>query len=46
LMPESEGNIESERIYLAEKMKSPVLTDVKYLFMALYNIFTGKIKSS
>jgi lipopolysaccharide/colanic/teichoic acid biosynthesis glycosyltransferase len=46
LMPDSEGNIEAERIYLAEKMKSPVLTDVKYLFMALYNIFTGKIKSS
>lgn len=46
LMPDAQGNIEAERIYLAEKMKSPFLTDVKYLFMALYNIFSGKIKSS
>ncbi|MFW6350744.1 MAG: sugar transferase [Bacteroidota bacterium] len=46
LMPDSEGNIEAERIYLAEKKKSPFFTDVKYLFLALFNIFTGKIKSS
>lgn len=46
LMPDSEGNIEAERIYLAEKMKHPFRTDVKYLFLALYNIFSGKIKSS
>ncbi len=46
LMPDSEGNIEAERIYLAEKLKHPVRTDVKYLFLAVFNIFTGKIKSS
>ncbi|MFW5889845.1 MAG: sugar transferase [Marinilabiliaceae bacterium] len=46
LMPDAEGNIEAERIYLAEKMKSPVWTDVKYFFMAVYNILTGRIKSS
>lgn len=46
LMPDAEGNIEAERIYLAEKMNAPVWTDVKYFFMAVYNILTGKIKSS
>ncbi|MFO8002078.1 MAG: sugar transferase [Marinilabilia sp.] len=46
LMPDAEGNIEAERIYLAEKMKSPVWTDVKYFFMAVYNILSGRIKSS
>jgi lipopolysaccharide/colanic/teichoic acid biosynthesis glycosyltransferase len=46
LMPDSDGNIEAERIYLDEKMKHPVMTDFKYLVLALYNIFTGKIKSS
>jgi len=46
LMPDAHGNIEAERIYLAEKMKNPVWTDVKYLFMAVFNILTGKIKSS
>jgi hypothetical protein len=46
LMPDAQGNIEAERIYLSEKLKRPFLTDVKYLFLALYNIFTGKIKSS
>lgn len=46
LMPDAQGNIEAERIYLSEKLKRPFLTDVKYLFLALYNIFSGKIKSS
>ncbi len=46
LMPDSDGNIEAERIYLAEKAKHPLLTDYKYFFLAIYNIFTGKIKSS
>ncbi|MGM0375450.1 MAG: sugar transferase [Bacteroidota bacterium] len=46
LMPDADGNIEAERIYLAEKMQSPVWTDVKYFFMAVYNILTGRIKSS
>ncbi len=46
LMPDAEGNIEAERIYLAQKMKRPVYTDFKFFFMAIYNIFSGKIKSS
>jgi hypothetical protein len=46
LMPDSEGNIEAERIYLFEKAKHPYLTDIKYFFLALYNILSGKIKSS
>jgi hypothetical protein len=46
LMPDSEGNIEAERIYLSEKAKHPYLTDIKYFFLALYNILSGKIKSS
>ncbi len=45
-MPDSEQNIEAERIYMAEKEKSPFLTDFKYFWMAVYNILTGKIKSS
>ncbi|MGQ1890963.1 sugar transferase [Thermophagus sp. OGC60D27] len=46
LMPDAEGNIEAERIYLSEKLKHPVRTDIKYFFMAIYNILSGKIKSS
>lgn len=46
LMPDAEGNVEAERIYLSEKMKHPIRTDIKYFFKALYNIITGKIKSS
>ncbi|WP_439183629.1 sugar transferase [Carboxylicivirga taeanensis] len=45
-MPDSEQNIEAERIYMAAKEKAPFLTDVKYFIMAVYNILTGKIKSS
>ncbi|WP_430809846.1 MULTISPECIES: sugar transferase [unclassified Carboxylicivirga] len=45
-MPDSEGNIEAERIYMAEKSKSPFLTDVRYFFMAVSNILRGKIKSA
>lgn len=46
LMPDAEGNIEAERIYLSEKVKHPVMTDFKYFFFAVYNIVSGKIKSS
>ncbi|MCG8581767.1 MAG: sugar transferase [Bacteroidales bacterium] len=45
-MPDSESNIEAERIYMADKEKSPFMTDVKYFFMALRNILMGKISSS
>jgi hypothetical protein len=46
LMPDAHGNIEAERIYLAEKLKRPIFTDFKYFFMAVSNILLGKIKSS
>ncbi|WP_430816204.1 sugar transferase [Carboxylicivirga sp. RSCT41] len=45
-MPDSESNIEAERIYMAAKEKSPFMTDIRYFFMALYNILSGKISSS
>ncbi len=46
LMPDAKGNIEAERIYLSQKMKRPIYTDFKFFFLAMYNIFSGKIKSS
>lgn len=46
LMPDKDENIEADRIYMAEKEKHPIWTDIKYLFKAIYNILSGKIKSS
>ncbi|SMO65252.1 sugar transferase [Saccharicrinis carchari] len=46
LMPDSKGNIEAEMIYMDEKRKKGIRTDVKYFFMAIKNILTGKITSS
>ena len=37
--------IESERIYLTEKKKHPVWTDIKYFWWAVYNILANKIRS-
>lgn len=45
-MPDDKGNIEAERIYMAEKALHPFRTDVKYFFMAVYNIITGRIRSA
>jgi len=45
-MPNDRMNIEAERIYLRDKKRSPYLTDIKYLFKAIYNIVTNKIRSS
>jgi len=45
-MPDKDSNIEAERIYMAEKMIHPLRTDVKYFFMAIYNIVAGKIRSA
>lgn len=45
-MPDDKGNIEAERIYMAEKALRPFRTDVKYFFMAVFNILTGKIRSA
>jgi lipopolysaccharide/colanic/teichoic acid biosynthesis glycosyltransferase len=46
LMPDALGNIEAERIYMKAKLKHPVMTDVKFLILSVYNILTGKIRSS
>ena len=46
LMPNEEDNIKAELIYLQEKEKRPYLTDVKFFFMAVYNILTNKIRSA
>ena len=46
LMQDEKGNIEAERIYLKEKSKHPFSTDVKFLYLALYNILTNKIRSA
>jgi lipopolysaccharide/colanic/teichoic acid biosynthesis glycosyltransferase len=40
-----EAYIESERIYLREKKKHPIWTDIKYFWWAVYNILTNKIRS-
>jgi len=46
IMPSDEGNIEAERIYLEEKEIKPFLSDIKYFFLAIYNILTNKIRSA
>jgi lipopolysaccharide/colanic/teichoic acid biosynthesis glycosyltransferase len=46
LMGDEKSNIEAERIYFSEKQKSPLLTDLKYLFLAIKNIAFNKIRSA
>lgn len=45
-MQEVQKYIESEKIYLNEKSKRPIFTDIKYFFWAIYNILTNKIRSA
>lgn len=45
-MPNSEGNIEAEIIYMKDKAANPRSTDIKYLLKSVYNILTNKIRSS
>jgi len=45
-MPSDEGNIEAERIYLDERAKNGIYTDISYIVKALVNIFSKKITSS
>ena len=40
------GFVEAERQYLKEKEKRPFFTDIKFTALAIFNILTGKIKSS
>lgn len=45
-MPDQEGNIEAERIYLRDKEKHPYTTDIRYLWKAVSNILLNKIRSA
>jgi hypothetical protein len=45
-MPDIEGENEAERIYMREYLKHPFKTTVKFFFLSIYNIFTGKIRSA
>jgi lipopolysaccharide/colanic/teichoic acid biosynthesis glycosyltransferase len=44
-MPGKEGCIESERIYMMQKKKHPIWTDVKFFTLSVYNILTKKVHS-
>lgn len=44
--PDTEGDVESERIFMHEYLKHPFRTPIKFFFLSLYNIFTGKIRSA
>ncbi len=45
-MPDEKGNIEAEKIYINEYLKNPFMTDLKYLFKALYNMLTNRIQAA
>ncbi len=45
-MPDDAGNIEAERIYLESLEKHPYSTKPKFIFKAIYNILTNKIRSA
>lgn len=45
-MPDDQGNIEAERIYLKQKIKRPYWTDIKFFFLALYQVLFGKVRSA
>ncbi|MFH0867531.1 MAG: sugar transferase, partial [Bacteroidota bacterium] len=46
LMQNMADSIKAEEIYLKDKEKHPYTTDIKYLFKAIYNILTNKIRSA
>ncbi len=46
LMPDNNGNIEAENIYLSEKQRKPISTDIKYFLIAVHNILFNKIRGS
>ena len=45
LMAENNASIEAEKIYLKEKQKQPMKTQIKYFYLAFYNILSNKIRS-
>ena len=46
LKQSKDGFIEAETIYLREKEKHAIWTDVKYIYLAISNIITNKIRSA
>lgn len=46
LKQSKDGFIETETRYLREKQKHPIITDLKYIALATYNILTNKIRSA
>jgi lipopolysaccharide/colanic/teichoic acid biosynthesis glycosyltransferase len=46
LMPNEEDNIKAEKIYLDQKEKHPIWTDIKFFWLSVYNIVTNKIRSA
>lgn len=45
-LPDEEGNVEAEWIYLKSKRRNSLNTDIIYFFKAVYNILSGKIRSA
>jgi len=45
-MTDEKGNIEAERIYIKDKSQHPFLTDIKYFYLAIYNILIKKVRSA
>jgi hypothetical protein len=45
-MPDSQGNIKAEEIYLNDLAKHPHTTNIRYLLKAVFNILGNKIRSS
>jgi len=45
-MPDEKGNIEAEKIYINDYLRNPLLTDLRYLFKAIFNILSNRIQAS
>jgi lipopolysaccharide/colanic/teichoic acid biosynthesis glycosyltransferase len=45
-MPDSNANIEAERIYIRDLTAHPYTTDIRYFLKSVYNIVTNRIRSS
>jgi lipopolysaccharide/colanic/teichoic acid biosynthesis glycosyltransferase len=45
-MPDAEGNIEAERIYIKDMRKNRYLTPIRYFFKGVFNILSRRIQSA
>jgi lipopolysaccharide/colanic/teichoic acid biosynthesis glycosyltransferase len=45
-MTDENDNIEAERIYIKDKSQHPFLIDIKYFYLAIYNILIKKLRSA